>query len=86
MGKRQHGGGQKSNAKPFFRHRHCRAGILTGQIDVAEQTGLFESGEHIFSVAVGKNQRLFGKFGKRKRVVLRKKRVVRECHGGDAFF
>ena len=53
---------------------------------VAEQTGLFESGEHIFSVAVGKNQRLFGKFGKRKRVALRKKRVVRECHGGDAFF
>ena len=86
MGKIQHGGRQKSDAKAFFCHCHCRAGVFAGEIDIAEQTRLLESGEHVFPVAVRQNQRLFGKFGKRKRVALRKKRVVRECHGGDAFF
>ena len=58
MGKIQHGGRQKSDAKAFFCHCHCRAGVLAGEIDIAEQTRLLESGEHVFPVAVRQNQRL----------------------------
>ena len=45
-----------------------------------------ESGEHVFPVAVRQNQRLLGKFCKRKGFTPGKKRVRRECHGGDALF
>ncbi len=75
MGKIQHGGGQKSDAKAFFCHCHCRAGVLAGEIDIAEQTRLLESGEHVFPVAVRQNQRLLGKFRKRKGFTPGKKRV-----------
>ena len=45
--------GRRAMLGPFFCHYcHLPLGVLAGEIDIAEQTCLLESGEHVFPVAV----------------------------------